>query len=116
MLAAAGRPGVLDQDALTVTPADAQAAVAVASRWRDDAIAFGEQVGETAFEQLLERARRVVRAKQRVPRRVIAKNVHCSKRAMDDIEATLEDRGEIEVEHVEGKSGPSTRVWRWLSS
>jgi hypothetical protein len=111
MLAAAGRPGAADHDALLVTPQDAMAAVQIAERWRDYAVAFGERVGETALEQLIGRALRVVRAKGRCPRRVVAQLVHCTKKTLDDIEATLLDRGEIEIASVEGKNGPAARVW-----
>jgi Protein of unknown function (DUF3987)/Bifunctional DNA primase/polymerase, N-terminal/Primase C terminal 1 (PriCT-1) len=113
MLSAAGCPQADNGADLAITPDDARAAVAVATRWRDYAITFGERVGETAFEQLIDRATKVVKAKKRAPRRVVAKNVHCSKRTMDDIEATLVDRGVIVVEHVDGKSGPATTVWIW---
>jgi hypothetical protein len=114
MLAAAGRPDTGNHDALAITPADATSAVAIASRWRDYAVAFGERVGETALEQLISRALTVMQAKKQVPRRVVAKLVHCSKRTMDDIESTLEDRGEITVEHAGRTSGPATRVWTWV--
>jgi hypothetical protein len=57
MLAAVGRPGAVDQDELTVTDADARAAVAVATRWGQYAIEFGSRVGETLFEQQITPAR-----------------------------------------------------------
>src|SRR4029450_3583639 len=56
MLAAAGRPDADKRNDLEITPDDARAAVAVATRWRDYATAFGERVGETALEQLIGRA------------------------------------------------------------
>ena len=111
MLAAAGRPEADSRDDLAITPADATAAVAIATRWRQYAEAFGERVGETALEQLIGRALKVVQAKRTVPRRVVAQLVHCTKKTLDDIEATLEDRGEIIVETVKAKSGPGTTVW-----
>jgi hypothetical protein len=113
MLVAAGRPCAVELDDLIVTPADAQAAVAVASRWRDYAIAFGAQIGETLLEQYLARALRVLEAKNgRCPRRVIAQHVHCSKKIMDEIEDTLVDRGEIAVEAIpRGTSGPAATIW-----
>ena len=115
MLAAAGRPDAGTRDDLPITPEDAQAAVAVATRWRDYATAFGERVGETALEQKIDRALKIVQAKKRVPRREVAKLVHCPKKVMDDVESTLEDRGQILTEQVDGKSGPSARVWVWVS-
>ena len=114
MLAAAGRLDADVRDDLEITPADASGAVTVATRWRDCAIAFGERVGETAFEQLLDRAQRVVQPKKRVPRRTVAQLVHCPKKALDDVEATLADRGLILVEQVKAKSGPEATVWVWV--
>jgi hypothetical protein len=112
MLVAAGRPGAVEQDDLIVTPADAEAAVAVAGRWRDYALAFGAQIGETLLEQHIARALRVLDAKNgRCPRRVIAQYVHCSKKVLDEIEDTLIDRGEITLEEPRGSSGPSTTIW-----
>ena len=112
MLAAGGQPGAVDRDELIVTPADAGAAVAVATRWRDYAIAFGEQVGETLLEQHISRALQVLRAKSgRCPRRVIAKLVHCSAKVMNEIEDTLVDRGDIEVEQPKSPSGPAPCIW-----
>ena len=111
MLAAAGRPGAVDHDDLVVTPEDATAAVRIAERWRDYAITFGEKVGETAMEQLIARALTVVRAKKQCPRRVVAQLVHCTKKVMDDIESTLEDRGAIVVSAIEGEKGPAALIW-----
>jgi Protein of unknown function (DUF3987) len=114
MLSAAGRPEMEDQQDLLITPSDAHSAVAVASRWRDYAVAFGERVGETALEQGIARALKVLEGKKRLPRRAVAQLVHCSKRMMDDIESTLEDRGHIVVEQVPAKSGRPTKVWVWV--
>ena len=111
MLTAAGRPGAVDHDALVVTVEDAAAAVQLVTRWRDYAIAVGDRVGETVLEQYLTRALRVVRAKGRCPRRAVAQLVHCSKKMLDEIEATLVDRGEIAVETIEAASGPAGRWW-----
>jgi hypothetical protein len=115
MLAAGGRPDATEQDDLPITPPDAVAAVAVATRWRDYAIAFGERVGETALEQKIDRARTILQAKKTAPRRVVAQLLHCSKKVMDEVEATMEDRGQLRVESVPGKSGPDARMWVWLS-
>jgi hypothetical protein len=114
MLAAIGRPGAVESKELHVTPEDASWAVAVARRWVAYAVAFGKQVGETEFERLIDRAMRIVRKKKRVPRRVVAQNVHTAKRTMDDIEATLVDRGEIWVDRVEAKGKPTMVIWEAL--
>ena len=104
MLAAAGRPGATLEEALIVSPADAQAAVRVATRWRDYAVAFGERVGENHLEQLIGRALRVVQSKRRCPRREVAQLVHTNKKTLDEIEATLIDRGAITLD-------PTTKAW-----
>jgi len=112
MLIAAGRPGAVEQDDLVVTPADAHAAVAIGIRWRDYAIAFGAQIGETLLEQHIARALRVLDLKgSRCPRRVVAQLVHCSKKVMDEIEDTLIDRGEITVDTPKRPSGPAPAIW-----
>jgi hypothetical protein len=115
MLAAVGRPDAPDRDDLVIHPQDADAAVTIATRWRDYASTFGEKVGETALEQLITRALDIMRVKRRAPRRMVAQLVHCSKRVMDDIESTLEDRGHIVVEQVPGNSGPAARFWTVLA-
>ncbi len=114
MLAAVGRPGATESDALKVNPEDAQWAVAVARRWLTYAVTFGKQVGETEIERLIDRALRIVRRKKRVHRRVVAQNVHTTKRIMDDIEATLVDRGEIKVARIEMPGRPATGIWEDL--
>src|SRR5262249_53889140 len=111
MLAAVGRPGTVDHDVVDVTPADADAAVKIATRWRDYAIAFASKVGDNALEQRIDRALQAARVKGRCARRDIARAVHCSKKEMDEVEATLEDRGEILVESQAAKSGPPAKVW-----
>jgi len=115
MLSAAGRPYADARADLEITTDDASVAVAVASRWRDYAIAFGERVGETALEQLIGRALKVfqAKAKKRLPRRDIARAVHCAKRVMDDIEQTMEDRGDIVVEQTDDKK--TTRIWKLVT-
>jgi len=113
MLAAAGRPGATEREALEVGPEDAQWAVTVSRRWLAYAVAFGKQVGETEIERLIDRAMRVVRKKGRmVARKVIAQNVHCTKKTLDEIESTLVDRGEIEVDRIEVPSRPTKVIWR----
>ena len=114
MLAAAGRPETDAREDLHITPEDSRAAVALATRWRDYAIAFGERVGETAFEQLLDQAARVVQAKKAVPRRTVAQLVHCPKKVMDELEATLVDRGVIRLDRVQPESGSERGDWTWI--
>jgi hypothetical protein len=112
MLVAAGHPTTPDRDGLYVTESDAAAAVAIATRWRADAIRFAARIGETEFERLVERCLRVFRTKApRVPRRVIAQGVHLSKRALDDVEATLVDRGAIHVGRLETPGRPTLVLW-----
>lgn len=111
MLAAVVQPGADEHADLVVTPADAHHAVAVARRWRDYAIPFGERVGENLLEQLIAKARHVIEAKKHCPRRVVAQLVHCAKRQMDEIEDTLVDRGVITVDNVKPTSGRAATIW-----
>jgi len=111
LLTAVGRATTPDVDELVVTQEDAQIAVTVAERWRGYAIAVAQRIGENDFERLMERAVRVVRQHKRLARREVARLVHCPKKIMDDIEATLLDRGEITVTMVKAPSGPDARVW-----
>jgi hypothetical protein len=112
MLIAAGRPNATDHDGLTVDGPDADAAVTIAGRWRADALSFASRVGETEFERIVERCRRVFRLKSpRVARRVIAQHVHLAKRTLDDVESTLVDRGEINVERIEAPGRPVQSMW-----
>src|SRR5688572_7025892 len=91
---------------LHITPDDARAAIAVASRWREYAIAFGERVGENVLEQQIARALAVVTSKGgRCPRRVVAHNLHCYRKVLDDIESTLVDRGMLLVHEEKSISG-----------
>ena len=119
MLVAAGRPGVTDGTALVVRPEDAEAALVIATRWRDYAVTFGQKVGENALEQLITRLLQAMRliAKKTgsttMRRRAVAKNVKTSWKLMNEAESTMRDRGDIEVEDSkgEGKEGP---IWTLL--
>jgi Protein of unknown function (DUF3987) len=114
MLVAAGRPETPDGDRLTVTLADASAAVTIAARWRADAVAFAGRIGETEHERQVERCLRVISGKPRVDRRDVAQRVHLAKRALDDVEATLQDRGLIRVEKIKAKGRPTRTLWQSL--
>ena len=111
MLLAAGRPTTPDHEALTVQLADAE----VTARWRTDALAFAARIGESQFERTVARCRRVFQRKARpgqgIARRLIAQLVHVSKRTLDDVEATLQDRGEIHVARIETPGRPTLTLW-----
>ena len=118
MLSAAGQPDAVNRDGLHVTPADAACAVTVAERWQGYALVFAGRVGENEFERAVTRCLRHAQqlaTKERdriVSRRRIAKNAHLPKRVLDDVQATLVDRGHIRVETDESKSGPDSVRWR----
>ncbi len=113
MLAAAGRMQSIQEHALLVTPADVEAALIVANRWRTYAHAFAAHVGQSDFERRATRCLAVLNSKggQRVLRRDIAKRAHMEKRQLDTIEDTLVDRGQIRVDTEQAPSGPSTKYW-----
>jgi hypothetical protein len=111
MLAAAGHPDTLEAEALVVTAADAAAACAVLTRWHRDACAFADRIGQSRFERDLQRCLRVVQARGTVPRRVVSQVTHLPKRALDQIEATLVDRGAIVVRQQPAPGRPTSTVW-----
>lgn len=115
MLSAAGRAETCDDQALSVTMADAEAAVVIARRWREDAIAFAGRVGETAFEQGLNRACEILNAKSgKATRRLLARHLHLKKKEMDDLQATLVDRGRITVTNLKRpRGGDATVLWQF---
>jgi hypothetical protein len=114
MLAAIGRAEAVERDELLVTLDDAAAAVAVAARWRDDALAFAGRLGETDLERKIQRCLRLVEQRPAIARRVIAQNVHVDKRTLDSIQETLIDRGLITVRKVTLKGRPSLLLWERL--
>lgn len=111
ILAAAGRTDALGGDELTVTVEDATAAAQVAAVWRFDAVRFAERVGQNEFEKHVQRCLRFVQERGPVPRRAVARAMHLPKRLLDEVEATLLDRGLITVATAPSPSGPPKVVW-----
>ena len=73
-------------------------AAALVDRWLADMLRFAETVGLNEFEKLVERAwRALLRFKGETTRRNISAATRVSKRQLDEIQATLEDRGFIET-------------------
>jgi hypothetical protein len=115
MLCAAGRSDATAQAQLVVEPRDVEAATTIATRWRRDAVSFAERIGETEFERAVGRALRIAeRRKGPVNRRDIARAVHIPKRMLDDVEATLTDRGLIRVERRERRGTQTLVTWEFL--
>jgi hypothetical protein len=110
ILAAAGHPGVVGADRLIVTAEDARAAIHVCGRWQASALSFANRVGESRFERNLQRCLQVMEMRPRLGRRIIARSTHLDKKTLDLVEATLVDRGEINVERVETGGRPGI-VW-----
>lgn len=111
MLVACGRLNATESSTLTVTEDDARQAVGVARRWKEYAIRFAERVGETQFETVVQRVKRLLTPGKSVERRTIARKLHLSKRTLDEVQETLVDRGLIAVQYVDSPSGPSTAIW-----
>jgi hypothetical protein len=117
MLIAGGWPGVEEAEGLTVTPRDADAAIAITDRFRADAITFAGRIGESDFERSVSRCRTLVRAKRRVPRRTIAQLAHLEKAVLDRVAATLVDRGQLRVEAGQhGGRGEEQAPVVWVST
>jgi hypothetical protein len=117
VLGAAGRPDVVAEDGpedLTVTVEDAEAAIAVATRWRGYAEAFAERVGETAFERDVQRAFALLpRVGASIDRRTVAQRTHLRARELEEVERTLVMRGAISVEQRDkAQRGPAAGVWK----
>jgi len=102
-----GIPATAD---VPVSTQDAEMAVACLARWANDARAFAERVGESEFEAKLQRCLSLIREQGAAPRRELARAAHCPKRVMDDIEATLLDRGLITVSERKSSNG-HPQIW-----
>lgn len=113
MLIAAGDPRTLDLPMLEVTTHDAAAAILIARRWEEYAVTFASRIGETDFERQVQRCLAVIRGKERVQRRTVARACHMEKRMLDSVEATLADRGLIDVDRTETGGRPSVE-WTWI--
>lgn len=87
-------------------------AAALVDRWLVDMLRFAETVGLNEFEKQLDRAwRALVRLGGEAPRRRVAIASRLSKRQLDEIQATLEDRGLLET--IPGQAAGSV-VWKAL--
>ena len=96
MLAAVGRPGDRKYLKLVVTAEDVTCAVKVLERWGEFTRAFVRSLSASEFERKLIQC--LMYLKKRggtLLRRDISRQTTIPKRFMDDIEATLLDRGEI---------------------
>jgi hypothetical protein len=117
MLAAIGRAGATDHEALAVSPQDAEIAVTVATHWKCYALAVADRVGENELERTIERCLSYARKRgPHVNRRDVARVVHLAKDLLDKVQATLEDRGHIAVTVTRGErvSGPDSTMWAVL--
>jgi len=111
MLIAAGRPETLGGAILTVRAADAKAAIEIGLRWKRDALAFVERVGESDFERRLGRCLKLLQSKRKALRRDIARHCHTDKRTLDMIQDTLVDRGQIRVIATPVPGRPTLIEW-----
>lgn len=116
MLSAAGRPETVEGDTLHVSLPDATAAVTVARRWRADALAFADRVGEGVFDQWMAGACRILTAKGgTATRHVVVRRLHLKKKQADDLEATLVDHRRITVRKLPAPRGGEASVLWTLS-
>jgi len=101
MLTAVGRPGAIGLDTLTVEPTDAEIAVRIAQRWRSDALTFAARVGENMLEQTIGKVTKALESLGGTAGRTqIAAKLRINAKLLDEIEATMVDRGDLTV--VEG--------------
>jgi hypothetical protein len=119
MLAAAGRPEETQSqnDYLVVSMEDAKAAVIVAKRWMAYARDFETRLGSSRFEVDLERCLDVLKGRDWVTRREVARRVHVEAKVMRSIEETLVMRGMIESRAAKTqKTGRTPEMWRLLKA
>jgi putative DNA primase/helicase len=110
ILIAAGRPGVAKRESLTVTIEDAEAAIVIGSRFKDDALVFAERIGENNFERTLQQCLRIIEQRGMVPRWVIAKNAHMKAKALDEVRDALVDRGMVTINPSPSEGRPG-ELW-----
>jgi hypothetical protein len=117
MLAAAGHPHVPNGlPKLEVSLADTEAAIPIVRRWQNDALRFAARIGESDFEQTLQRCLRLVQTKGLVRRWTIARTAQVERKVLGSIQDTLLDRDLISVVKQDSNSGPSQEVWRKTAS
>ena len=118
MLSAASRtPDAFDaaEKVIRITEEDAHSAIVVVRRWIEASQRFEARINETVFEKHLKKCLDVVRGRAgHVNRREIARRVHVEARMMKEIEATLVQRGQIEVVTQQGAMGAPATFWRWI--
>ena len=85
-------------DVLSVTAADVHAAEIVLERWATFAATFVNHLGESEHEGHIKRASALVEKYGKRSRRDLSQSLKLSKRQLDDLEATMKDRGLIQVE------------------
>lgn len=92
---------------ITVELNDILSAASYIQHWGDYSIDMILNSGRSVVQRAIERARRAIKANPGIMRGTLAKNHDLSKREMDDIVATLVDRGEIRTE----QAGRGIRLW-----
>jgi hypothetical protein len=97
MHSAIGRSDLQSQE-IVATAADVAAAEIVLTRWATFATTFVGQLGESEHEGHIKRASALLEKYGSRDRRDLSRSLKFSKRQLDDIEATMKDRGLIRVE------------------
>jgi hypothetical protein len=83
--------------------------IVLAEGWRRSAIQMLGALAPSQFERRAGRVVQLVAQKKEIARRDIMRALHISKRDMDDLQATLAERGEVIVEHRQLPTGQS--IW-----
>ncbi len=84
--------------------------IALAENWRHNAIRTLGALAPSRFERLAARVVQLVDQKARIARREVMRTLHLNRREIDDLQATLSERGEIIIEPQQGGSGPAA-IW-----
>jgi hypothetical protein len=85
----------------------------VLNHWKRDALLFASKIGTNSFEQTIERCLGALKKSpgKRRKRRDIARIAHVDKRTLDSIQATLIDRGDIELLEERNANNVPTLYW-----
>ena len=113
MLIAAGELDSHIAARISVDADHAQQALALCNKWIRWSEDFGNKLGYNPMESKIQNVLHLVRNKGFISRSDVSRTFHLTKREMDDIQATLLDRGEIEMAKMKKANSikPAT-VWR----
>jgi hypothetical protein len=95
VLLAAARQDIGDASTLPVDTIDINHAAYYITKWGRHTVDLLHNSGKSAGERLIEKVLGVIKKHGEVPRSYIMQSAHLTKRQMDEVQGTLEDRGLI---------------------